>query len=144
MYTVYNQVTDANSLAYKLIDIGNVAIYLLIGLAIIYIIWNVVMYIIKGADPESKSEHIKAVGWGILGLAIILSIWGLVNILINTFLGTGSNMPTERIPTANFVGGNSTNSGYNSNKGPTSGFNVNESSSGVNVNQSSGGYNTSN
>ena len=90
-------ITDANSLTQKLIDIGNVVIYLLMALAIIFIVWNVVMTLVKGADPEAKSGHLKNVGWGVLGLAIILSIWGLVNILTNTFRTVPPSQSTPNI-----------------------------------------------
>jgi len=89
-------VTDVTTLAQKLISIGNVVIYLLISLAVIFIIWNVVMALIKGSEPEAKKSALANIGYGVLGLAIILSIWGLVNILVNTFT---TEKPDEGIPT---------------------------------------------
>jgi hypothetical protein len=88
-------ITDVNTLSYKIVGIINIISYLLIALAVIFIIWNVVMYIVKGGDPAAKSAAAGNVGWGIVGLAIILSIWGLVNILTNTFRTTP---PQSTIP----------------------------------------------
>lgn len=87
-------ITDANSLTQKLIGLGNIAIYLLISLAILYIIWNIVQFLIKGSDDETaRSKARGGILWGIVGLAVILSIWGLVNILTNTFRTTPTNQP---------------------------------------------------
>lgn len=119
MYSTNN----INSLVLKLVQIGNVALYLLIALGFLYVVWNVVMYIIKGSDPAAKAEHIKDVGWGIVGLAIIFSIWGIVNILLNTFFSTSANMPYYNVPSADFVNGAYRNNSYNfsgSNSGGTS------------------------
>ena len=98
---ISNQIKDVNSLAEKLVNIGNLFTYLLIALAVIFIIWHVVIYMIKPGEGD-RSEAAKSIGYGILGLFIILSIWGLVNILIGTF-GTNNNVPTDRIPNANFL-----------------------------------------
>jgi len=85
-------VTDVNSLTTKLIGIGNIVLYLLMGIAVIFIVWNVVMALIKGGDPAAKSAALGNIGYGVLGLAIIVSIWGLVNILTNTF----RTVPTQQ------------------------------------------------
>ena len=77
-------ITDINGVSTKLIDIGDTVIDLLISVAVIYIIINVVKYIISGS-AEGKGEAGKHIFFSIVGLAIILSIWGLVNILTNTF-----------------------------------------------------------
>ncbi|MFA6295336.1 MAG: pilin [Candidatus Paceibacterota bacterium] len=87
-----NTITDVNSLSVKLMQIGNLVIYFLVALAVIYIVYNVVMYIVKGDNPEEKSKAGLNVLWGIVGLFIIVSIWGLVGILTNTFK-TAPNTP---------------------------------------------------
>ncbi|MDQ2933336.1 MAG: pilin [bacterium] len=79
------QVTDFNTLTVKLTQIGNVIIEILIAFAVIWIIFNVVRFILGANDPEKRGEYRSAVLWGIVGLFVILSIWGLVRILTNTF-----------------------------------------------------------
>lgn len=96
-----NKITDINDLTSKVADIGSVVVYLLIALAVVYIVWNVVQYMVKPSS-ETKTESLKNVGWGILGLFIIVSIWGLVNLLTNTF-ATDNNVPTDRFPNVDFV-----------------------------------------
>lgn len=90
-------ITDINSLTYKLTNIGNVAIQILIAFAVIYIIFNVVRYIMKADKPEDRAPIGQAVLWGIVGLFVILSIWGLVRILTNTFR-TDTNAPVNQYP----------------------------------------------
>jgi len=99
-------VTDVNGVTTKLVGLGNTVIYLLVSLGVIFIIWNVVMFVIKGGSGEegAKSKALGNIGWGLLGLAIILSIWGLVNILTGTFRTTPA---TQAIPNL----GNTTGTG---------------------------------
>ncbi len=94
-------ITDVNSLTYKLTNIGNTIIEILIAFAVLYIIFNVVKYIMAAEDPEKRKALGGAVLWGIVGLFVILSIWGLVNILSNTFR-TNTNAPIQNFPTLNY------------------------------------------
>ena len=88
-------ITDVNSLTSKLTGLGNTIIGILIALAVIYIIWRVVQFIITTGDD--RKEKGMAIIWGIVGLAIILSIWGLVNILTGTFT-TQNQAPVQNYP----------------------------------------------
>lgn len=98
-----NTINNANDLITRLLSIFDTAVYLLIALGFIYIVWNIVMYFIKGKEgDENRSEARKHAMWGIVGLAIILSVWGLVNILVNTFR-TDTNAPVRDFPVADFV-----------------------------------------
>ena len=98
-------ITNVNVLTQKFVDIGNTLIYLLVGLAILYIVFNVVQYFIKGSEEDEK-RHKSGMNilWGVVGLFVIVSIWGLVNILVNTFRTTPTNQPIPNL-------GNSTDKG---------------------------------
>jgi len=99
-------ITDVNSLTAKLVGIGNTVIYLLVALAVIYIIWNTVQYFIKGSDEEgARKKTGMQILWGIVGLAIILSIWGLVGILTNTFRTTPASQPIPNLGNGYGTGG---------------------------------------
>ena len=92
-------IIDATSLTVKLANLGNQLIGLLIAVAVIFIIWHAVMFILKASDPENRKAHREGVLWGIVGLVIILSIWGIVALIRNTF-NTGSNTAdTRNFPT---------------------------------------------
>ena len=89
-------ITDVNSLTYKLTNLGNTFIQILIAFAVIWIIYNVVRYIMKDDSADRKPIG-NSIMWGIVGLFVILSIWGLVNILSNTFR-TNTTAPTSQYP----------------------------------------------
>lgn len=75
----------------------NYAIYIIIGLAILYFVWNVFKYYFKESGEESRKEGREFVLWAVIGMFVILSFWGLVNILMNTF-GFDDNSPKNNIP----------------------------------------------
>lgn len=86
-------ITNVNSLSSRLLGIGNIIIYILVALAVLFIVYNVVIYLIKGNEPDAKKTAGLNVLWGIIGLFVIVSIWGLVNILTGTFATTPTNQP---------------------------------------------------
>jgi uncharacterized membrane protein YidH (DUF202 family) len=90
------QITDANQLTTKITNIGNTIVVLLISFSVIWIIVNVVRYLIAGGEEDRKKGGM-AILWGVVGLFVILSIWGLVAILTNTF-STNTNIPREKFP----------------------------------------------
>ncbi|MFA6601661.1 MAG: hypothetical protein WCT02_02260 [Candidatus Paceibacterota bacterium] len=108
-----NAITDVNSLSKRLFGIGNVVLYGLVALAVIFIVYNVVMYVIKPPSSEEKTAAGLNILWGIVGLFIIVSIWGLVNILVGTFGTTPTNAPIPNI------GNNNNNGGFPANQLPT-------------------------
>jgi heme/copper-type cytochrome/quinol oxidase subunit 4 len=90
-------ITDVNSLTYKLTNIGNVVLEILIAFAVIYIVFQAVRFIMAGNDPEGRATIRDGILWGIVGLFVILSIWGLVKILTNTFR-TDTAAPVNQYP----------------------------------------------
>lgn len=98
------RINDINSLAGRLLSIGDLVIYLLVFIGVIFLVYNIVWYFIKPAG-ESRKDAGMNILWGIVGLAIIVSLWGLVNLLVNTFY-TEPNITPDRFPNANFISGN--------------------------------------
>ena len=90
-------ITDVNTLTYKLTNLGNVFIQILIAFAVIYIIFNVVRFITAEAGGDKRAGYQSGILWGIVGLFVILSIWGLVRILTNTFR-TDTTAPVNQYP----------------------------------------------
>ena len=96
------KISNVNSLVARIAGIGDVVVYLLVALAVIFIVYNVVWYMIRPDGSDSRREAGTSILWGLIGLFVIVSIWGIVNILTNTF-STDSNVPSDRFPNANFV-----------------------------------------
>jgi hypothetical protein len=100
----------------KFTNLGNTFIQVLIAFAVIWIIFNVVRYLIVGADSEDKRKTARqAIIWGIIGLAIIISIWGLVNLVLRTFVFENTAVPTNQFPKVPTRSGNNLNPSVNSN-----------------------------
>ena len=91
------QITNFDDVTYKATNIGQTVIVILISFAVIWIIVNVVRYLIAGKDGAERAEGGMRILWGVVGLFVILSIWGLVAILKNTF-STNNNVPTNQFP----------------------------------------------
>lgn len=94
-------ITDFNSLTYKLTNINNVLVGLLVTVGVFFIIWNAVQFIIKADNPEERKAKGMAIIWGAIGLVAIFSIWGIVNFFINTFKTNNTQpagLPTTAYP----------------------------------------------
>jgi len=91
-------ITDLNGVTAKFTSIGDTVIVLLISFSVIWIVVNVVRYLIAGGEEDRKKGGM-AILWGVVGLFVILSIWGLVAILKNSF-ATQDNVPTNQFPRA--------------------------------------------
>jgi hypothetical protein len=113
------KITNVNGLITRIASFGDVIVYILIALAVVYIVWTTVRYFIAGKEGADRNAAGMQILWGIVGLFIIISLWGLVNILINTF-DTNSTLPTQRFPKADFV--NDPNGGGNSGGGNSNRF----------------------
>ncbi len=85
--------TDINSIAAKATNIGTLVVTLVVAFAVIWIIVNIVKYIIAGGEDERKAGRMNVL-WGVIGLFLIFSIWGLVNILRKSFQ-TDNNVNLE-------------------------------------------------
>jgi hypothetical protein len=98
----------------------NIALSLIIGLAILFFVWNVFLYFFTEKD---KTEAGKYVLFSVIGFFVILSFWGIVNIFINT-LQLDSARPNSLPPGFNFfsngTGGNVPANTAPSITGPTS------------------------
>ncbi len=90
------QTRNLKGLVALFVEYLNIAIGLIIALAVITFIWNVYLYFFT---EKEKTEAGKYVMYSVIGFFLILSFWGLVAILTNTL-----NLPTQR-PNFPFGGG---------------------------------------
>jgi bacteriorhodopsin len=79
-----SSLNNVNQVATRFTSLLNTFTVLLISLAVVWIIINVVRYlIVKG--PEERKEGGLRILYGVIGLFVIISIWGLVSVLQNSF-----------------------------------------------------------
>lgn len=76
--------SDVNAVTDRFTQLSNTFVTILISLAVLWIIYSIVRYVIAG-DSEKRKEGGQHILWGVVGIFVIFSIWGLVNILRNTF-----------------------------------------------------------
>ena len=82
--------TDFRSVVVCVKDmVVNPLIALLVGLALVVVLWGVVKYIAKGDQPEERKKGEQLMLYGIIGLFVMLSVWGLVSIFTKTFFAGG-------------------------------------------------------
>lgn len=77
-------IKNIDDLAGKATNIGSLVITITISLAVVWIIINVVRYLVISGEEEKKKGGM-AILYGVVALFVILSIWGLVAILRNSF-----------------------------------------------------------
>lgn len=82
--------SSLNTLLLMAQDFLDNAIWFLVSLGVIFIVWNAVQFIRHGASDD-RTQYRTGILWGIFGLFLILSIWGLVEILSSTFNVQNSN-----------------------------------------------------
>ena len=59
-------------------------IYLIIGIAFLYFIWGLVIFISNSDDPNQRKEGWNHIIWGIVGIIIMFSVWGILNLINGT------------------------------------------------------------
>ena len=70
----------------------DLALKLLMGLAVVYFVYSIVQYFISPGSSEKRKEAGNYVMWSLIGFFVIVSMWGIVNVLSSTF-NLGSNAP---------------------------------------------------
>ncbi len=77
-------------------SIIDLIIGLLVGVAILIIVYGIIKFIASGDDAESRKSGIGFMAYGVLGIFVMLSVWGLVGFLVNSF--TFTEPGTEDLP----------------------------------------------
>jgi len=74
-----------DSLIQKIINLINLLIPILVGIAVIYFIWGIIKFMSAGGNEEKLREGKRHIVFGLLGLAIIMGVWGFVGIICQFF-----------------------------------------------------------
>lgn len=79
--------SDFRGLVNLLIGLFNQAIAVSVGLAVVFILYNIVKMLLHADNEKIRSDARTLMLYGILSLFVIVSMWGLINLLIATFFG---------------------------------------------------------
>ena len=66
-------------------DLINLAIPVVIALAVLYFFWGLAQYVLYSGDEGKKEEGRNIMIYGIIALFVMVSVWGLIGILQRTF-----------------------------------------------------------
>ena len=66
-------------------DLINLAIPLVIALAVLYFFWGLAQYILSQGSEDKREEGKNIMIWGIIALFVMVSVWGLIKLLQETF-----------------------------------------------------------
>lgn len=63
----------------------NLALPIVVGLALLAFFWGLLKFIFAQGNEESKADAKKIMLWGIIALFVMVSVWGLVDFIGNAF-----------------------------------------------------------
>lgn len=75
----------------------NTAIALMIGAAVMYVVYSAFGFVMAAGDEEKRSEKRSGIIYGVIGVAVMVSVYGLVNFLTGSIGVTTTPLP---VPTA--------------------------------------------
>lgn len=68
-----------------IVDILNLLIPVLIGLALLLFIWGIVTFLNAQGSEESITVGKSRMFWGVIALFVMLSFWGIVQLFFSDF-----------------------------------------------------------
>lgn len=78
---------DFEGFVREIIDLINLAIPVLIGIALVLFFAGVVRFLYRSGDHHTKTEDREILVWGLVAIFVLVSVWGIVNFLKESFLG---------------------------------------------------------
>jgi fumarate reductase subunit D len=92
------------NLIYSVQDIITSLFPILVGIAVLFFFYEIIMLITKGKDkPEEKAKAITGIIYSLVAIFIMLTFFGLVKILASTVgVQTGDSVTSNDIPTVQF------------------------------------------
>lgn len=76
----------------------NLALPIVVGLALLGFFWGLVKYIFAAGDGEKIDEGKSLMIWSVVALFVMVSVWGLVGFIGRTFgIGQGGSAPVPKV-----------------------------------------------
>lgn len=76
----------------------NLALPIVVGLALLAFFWGLVKFIVAQGNDGAKSEAKKVMIWAVVALFVMVSVWGLVRFIGDAF-GIQQQSTPNTIPT---------------------------------------------
>lgn len=94
------QLTNVNTLIRSVGDLINLALPIVVALALLYFFYGLAQFILASGDEESRKKGKSIMIWGIVALFVMVSVWGLVAFL-GRALGIEQGQSLPSVPTVN-------------------------------------------
>src|SRR3989338_5407848 len=82
--------------------IGNIvelALPIVVGIALLVFFWGLVKFIFAQGNEESKADAKKIMLWGLIALFVMVAVWGLVQFIGTAFgIGQGDTVVVPTVP----------------------------------------------
>ncbi len=88
--------TDLGGVARLISSVLGALVPLIIGLALLFFLWGMLVYLWNGDDEDKREESKSFMLWGVIGLFVMVSVWGLVSLVANSF---NFHLPGGLVPT---------------------------------------------
>ena len=89
-------VSDLRGLIGVILDYLNLALELLIAVAVVMFVFYIIKYFMKPGDATERKEAGQYVMYSVIGFFVIISFWGIVNLVKGSFnFGTTTTSRTE-------------------------------------------------
>ncbi|OHB10712.1 MAG: hypothetical protein A3G05_00975 [Candidatus Zambryskibacteria bacterium RIFCSPLOWO2_12_FULL_45_14] len=80
----------------RLVDI---ALPIVVGIALLAFFWGLVKYIFAQGNEESKADAKKIMLWGVIALFVMVAVWGLVQFIGNALgIQQGQTITVPTVP----------------------------------------------
>ena len=89
--------TNIESLVIAIGNIVELALPIVVGIALLVFFWGLVKFIFAQGNEEAKADAKKIMLWGLIALFVMVAVWGLVQ-FIGTALGINQGQ-TITVPT---------------------------------------------
>lgn len=86
-----------SSIVFSFVDIINMLLPLLVGLALLVFFKGLAQFIWNAGDAKSHEEGKKLIIWGLIALFIMVSVWGILSFAYRDF-GFGNDLGIPMLP----------------------------------------------
>jgi hypothetical protein len=76
--------TTFRTLVGDFIGMINVLVPIIIGLALVFFLWGLLIFITQSGDEETARKGKTRMLWGVIGLFVMVAVWGLVRFVGST------------------------------------------------------------
>ncbi len=82
--TLAQETKGIKGLFVKVLGIINQLTSVVFSLAILFFIWNIVVYLTASGQSDKRTEAARYMLWGIIVIFVMVGVYGFINLLLDT------------------------------------------------------------